>query len=263
MIVGIAQFQQTMWAVNTATGVFVLLLLVVRKSYRVYPAFTFYIVVNLAQAVLLFVIYRQWGFSSTAAWLFAFGTQTVAIGARGLAVAEICRHLLSCYPGIWGLAKRILLICAGLVLLYSGFAGRHQWKLAVPSADRGLELSIATVIVVLFLFVRYYDVRTERTDRWLATGFCLYSCFGVLNDTFADRYLYGYAELWSLLGMLAFFGSLFLWSWALRKPLNVTVTKENLLPLHVYQSLTPEINVRLRGLNEQLCRLWKPEVTRH
>ncbi len=263
MIPGIAQFQQIIWAVNAIMSVILLVLLAVRKNYRAYPAFTFYIAMNLMQAALLYAVYRRWGYSSLASWGVAWGSQAAMICARAVAVAELCKHSLSRYPGIWALAKRILLLCSGLVLLYSGVAARHQWKLAVPSADRGLELSIATVIVVLFLFVHYYDVRTERTDRWLATGFCLYSCFGVLNDTFADRYLHGYAELWSLLGMLAFFGSLFLWSWALRKPLTVTVTKENLLPLHVYQSLTPEINLRLRGLNEQLCRLWKPEVTRH
>jgi len=39
-----------MWAVNTAAGVALLLLLVVRKNYRVYPAFTFYIFVNVAVA---------------------------------------------------------------------------------------------------------------------------------------------------------------------------------------------------------------------
>jgi len=119
------------------------------------------------------------------------------------------------------------------------------------------------VIVVLFLFTRYYDVRIEQADRSLATGFCLYSCFRALNDTIADRVLYSYSELWNFLGMLAFFASLSLWSWALRKQVTVAAAKENLLPLGVYQSLTPEINLRLRGLNEQLGRLWKPEVTRH
>jgi hypothetical protein len=259
----IARFQQILWAVNTLMGVMLLVLLAVRKNYGAYPAFTFYIAMNLMQAALLYASYRLWGFSSLASWGVAWGSQAAMIFARALAVAELCRHSLSRYPGIWALAKRILLSCAGLVLLYSVLAARHQWKLALPSAERGLELSIATVIVVLFLFTRYYGVRIESADRSLAAGFCLYSCFRALNDTIADRVLYGYSELWSFLGMVAFFGSLFLWSWALRKPLTVTVTKENLLPLHVYQSLTPEINLRLRGLNEQLCRLWKPEVTRH
>ena len=263
MIPGIAQFQQIIWAVNTIMSVMLLVLLAVRKNYRAYPAFTFYIAMNLTQAALLFVVYRRWGYSSLASWGVAWGSQAATISARAMAVAELCRHCLSRYPGIWALAKRILLLCAGLVLLYSGVAARHRWELALPSAERGLELSIATVIVVLFLFARYYGVRIESADRLLSTGFCLYSCFRALNDTIEDRVLYGYSELWSLLGMLAFFASLSLWSWALRKQVTVASAKESLLPLGVYQSLTPEINVRLRGLNEQLCRLWKPEVTRH
>ncbi len=263
MIGGIAQFQLMMWAASTAAGVFVLVLLAVRKNYRAYPAFTFYIFVNLAQAILLFSMFRRWGYLSRASWLFGWGTQAVTVCARALAVAEICRHVLSRYAGIWALAQRLLLLCAGLVLLYSGLAARHQWQLAFPSADRGLELSIAAVIVLLFLFARYYDVRAERTDRSLAIGLCLYSCFRALNDTILERYLYGYDTLWTILGMLAFFASLVLWSWALRKPRTEIAAEENLLPLGVYQSITPQINLRLRLLNDQLCQIWKPEVTRH
>ena len=251
-----------MWAVNAVASVFLLVLLAVRKNYRTYPAFTFYILLNLALGISLFIIYRRWGFSSTSSWLFAWGMQVVVICARALAVAEVCRHFLSRYSGIWALAQRILLLCAGLVLLYSGLAARHQWKLALASADRGLELSIAAVIVNLFLFARNYDVRPEGTDRSLAIGFCLYSCFRALNDTVLERYLYGYATLWSLLGMLAFFASLFLWSWALRKSRTETAAEENLLPLGVYQTFTPQINLRLRSLNDQLYKIWKPEVTR-
>src|SRR5216684_5150901 len=184
-----------MWAVNTATSVFLLVLLVLRKNYRKYPVFTFYIFVNLALSISLFTIYRQWGFHSKASWFFAWGMTAVVICARALAVAELCRHILARYRGIWAFARRILLGSAGLVLLYSGVAARHQWKLALPSAERGLELAIATVIVVLFLFTRYYDVRIESADRLLSTGFCLYSCFRALNDTIADRVLYRYSEL--------------------------------------------------------------------
>src|SRR5436309_13170376 len=113
-----------MWAVTTAASVLLLVLLAVRRNYRTYPAFAFYIFVNLALGISLFIIYRQLGFSSRAAWLYAWGMQAVAIGARALAVVEVCGRLLSRYPGVWALAKRILLMCAGLVLLYSGLAAR-------------------------------------------------------------------------------------------------------------------------------------------
>jgi hypothetical protein len=252
-----------MWAVNTATSVILLVLLADRKNYRAYPSFTFYIFVNLVLGTSLYIIYSRWGFSSRTSWLLGWGTQVVVACARALAVVEVCRHFLSRYPGVWALARRILLACAGLALLYSSLAARHQWVLVLPSADRALELSIAAVIVVLFLFARHYDVQIEPTDRSLAIGLCLYSCFRALNDTVLERYLYGYATFWSLLGMLAFFASLSLWSWGLRKSRAEEATKESLLPLGVYQSLAPQINLRLQSLNDQLCKIWKPEVTRH
>lgn len=251
-----------MWAVNAAASVFLLVLLAMRKNYRVYPAFAFYILANLAVGLSLFIIYRRWGFSSTASWLFAWVIQALVVCARALAVVEVCRHLLSRYPGIWAFAKRVLLVCAGLVLLYSGLAARHQWRLALPSADRGLELSIAAVIVILFLFVRFYEVQPESTDRSLAIGFCLYSCFRALNDTILERYLYGYTTLWSLVGMLAFFAGLCVWSWALRKSRTEAAAKQGLLPLAVYHALAPQINLRLQLLNDQLGKIWNSEVTR-
>src|SRR5260370_12599871 len=135
MLVGIAQFQQLLWAVNTARGVLLLVLLAVRKNYRAYPAFTFYIFFNLALGIFMFVIFRLKGYSSIVYWRFAWGIQVVAVGARAVAVAEVCRHFLSRYPGIRALAQRVLLGCAGLVLLYSGLAARHRCELALPSAD--------------------------------------------------------------------------------------------------------------------------------
>jgi hypothetical protein len=97
----------------------------------------------------------------------------------------------------------------------------------------------------------------------LAIGFFLHSCFRALNDTILERYLYGYGTLWNLLQMLAFFASLSLWSWALRKSRTETAPEETLLPMGVYQSFTPQINLRLRSLNEQLSKIGKPEVPRH
>jgi hypothetical protein len=259
-MVELAQFQQMLWAVNVAVGVALAVLLVVRRNYRVYPAFTFYIFLNLIQAVLLFITYSRWGFPSAALWRMGWATEGAVLFARALAVAEICRHFLSRYRGVWALAWRILLVCAALVLFYSILAARHDWRLALPSADRGLELSIASVIVVLLLFARYYDVEGDRAVRSLAIGFCLFSCFAVLNDTMLERLLYDYAGLWNLLGMLAFLASLSLWTWALRKALPAAAPEQSLLPGSVYQTFVPEINFRLRLLNKLLSQFWKVEA---
>jgi len=258
----IAQFLQILWAVITVTGLFLLVLLAVRRNYRAFPAFSFYILVNLAVTILTFTIYRWWGLSSPTSWRVAWGMQVLVICARALAVVEICKHFLVRYSGIWALARRILLVSAGVVLLYSYLTAKHQWKLVMPSAERGLELSIAAVIVVLLLFARYYHVQANSADRSLAVGFCLYSCFSVLNNTVLERYLDQYVSLWNLLGMLAYLGSLLLWTWALRKPQTEAVAEEALLPAGVYQAIAPQINLRLRLVNEQLSQFWKAEGTR-
>jgi len=260
---GTAQLQETLWAVNTAVGVFLLFSLAIRKTYRTFPAFSLYMLVNLVSGASAFFIYRRWGFSSPSSIRVAWGMQAVVICARALAVAEVCRRALARYCGIWALAWRVLLSCAGLVLVYSSLAAKRQWEQILPNADRGLELSIAATLVALLVFARYYEVRINSTDRSLAVGFCLYSCFIVLNNTILEHYLYTHVALWNLLGMLAFLASLLLWTWALRNSQAEAGPEEALLPAGIYQTVAPQINLRLRLLNEQLGQLWKPEATRH
>src|SRR5260370_15194899 len=127
------QFRQLLWAANTGVGIFLLVMLELRRNYRVYPAFTFYIVMNLTQAALLYATYRRWGFYSVALWRVGWGTQAVVVCAPSLAVAQVCRHLPCRYPGTWSRARRILLACAALVLLYSGLAARQHRNLALVS----------------------------------------------------------------------------------------------------------------------------------
>jgi hypothetical protein len=263
VIAGVAQFQEVMWAVNGAVSVLLLVLLVIRKNYKSYQAFTLYIFINLILGAWLLVIYRRWGFGSMVAWLLSWGLQIFVTTARGLAVAELCSHFLSRYLGVWTFAKRILIWCVGLVLAYSALMGKHRWELAVPSIDRGLELSIAAVIVTLFFFVRYYEVQIGAMDRSLAIGLCLYSCFRALNDTLLERYLRSYATFWSVLGTIAFFASLLLWAWAFRKEQSWETPEENLLAPGAYQEFNPQVNMRLRLLNEHLSKILRREVTRH
>jgi hypothetical protein len=260
VMVTTAFMQQALWALNSAGEVVLLTLLLVRKNYRSYPAFFFYVFVDLTVGATQLFVYRHWGFDSDIAYRIGWGTQGMVLFARALAVAEVCRHVLSRYRGVWALTWRTLLLCAALVLSYSILAARPDWRLALPSADRGLELSIASIIVTLLVFARHYDVKTDVRDRSLAIGFCLYSCFAVLNDSLLERLLYDYSAFWNLLGMLTFLASLSLWTWALRKPQLHPEPEEILLPRGVYQSLTPEINLRLHLLNEQLSRFWPAEA---
>jgi hypothetical protein len=254
--------QQVSWELSIFFRAFLLCLLLFRRNIRSFPLFTAYLLINLSKALLLHFAYKIWGFSSPISYGIAWGSEAIVICARALAVAELCRLLLVGCRGIWSLAWRVLLTCAALVLLYSFFVSAHSWDLALLGASRALELTIAAVIVVLFVFLRHYQVVSEPSVRSLALGFCVYSCIAVLNYTILQRWLEAYAPLWSALGVFAYLACLLVWTWALRKSIPRPVLSPMLLPSSVYRQLSPEINSRLHALNEQLSQFWRIEAPR-
>jgi hypothetical protein len=254
----ITKLQQILWTAAIVCELSLAVILLLYRNYRTYPAFTYYIFLVLANDLFLIFAYRRWGFTSLIAWRIFWISRAIVICARALAIEELCRLLLAQYKGVWALAWRLLLVCAVIVLVCSLIIGKHEWSLAVHTASRGLDLAIAAFIVGLFLFVKYYDVKTDRTARILTTGFFLYSCFGVLNTTFLERWLYDYSALWNILNSLTFLASLLLWTSALRSPLTASVREKILLPGTVYSTVGPEVNLRLHLLNKSLSQFWNP-----
>lgn len=259
---GILIEEKVLWAITMLLTTGLAALVLYRKNYKAFPVFFAYILTVLMQGLIFVLTYRLWGFDSRPSVQVAWGTQALVILVRSLAVAEICRRVLVLYRGIWALAWRLLVAAAAVILLYSLVVAGFQWQLVVLNADRGLELTIATVIAVLFLFAHHYEVEMEPAVRTLAIGFFLYSCFVVLNDTFLEHWRHAYETLWKLLGVLAFLPSILMWGWALRKEQSEKTTEPVLLPDDVYQLLAPEINFRLKLLNEQLNQLWHAEAKR-
>ncbi len=261
-MVELAKYQQFLCALNVAMEIGLLVSMAARKHYRTHPAFFFYVCMTFLQAVVAFIVYSTWGFSSSFTQRFAWATQGIVICARALAVAELCRHLLGQFRGIWALAWRILLFCGATVALYSALIAGWRWDRTVLQIDRGLELSIVFVIVALFLFARYYEVVAEPAVRTLGIGFFLLSSFNVVNDTILQRRLAQYGDFWWLLGLLAFLSSVSLWISAFRKPLPSSEPHPALLPGDIYQALVPGLNARLCLLNEDLGQFWNVKERR-
>ena len=259
---GLGPFTEGLWVATAVAEILLLCLLIARKSVSSYPAFSAYIFMTLAQSALLFVAIKGWGFSSHVAWSVGWATQSLVLGARAFTVAELCKHILGRFRGVWVLARWILLTCAMLVLLYALLAAKHQWRLVLNTTELGLELAVAAVIVMLLLFARYYEVTVAPPLRWLATGLCVYSCISVMNDTLLERWLSRYVSLWNVFGMGAFLACLLLWTWAFHKALPQAAADPVLLDRSVYLKIVPEVNWRLRALNEQLIRFWDLEAPR-
>jgi hypothetical protein len=258
----IVAFEGILWGLMVFLNGGLLVLLLYRKNYRVFPVFFVYVLFNFLQCFVLFASYRIWGFNSPVCNRIGWSTQGFVVAARALAVAQICQRVLARYRGIWALARRLLIATAVVVLLYSWAVARGRWQFAVLNADRGMELAIASVIVILFLFARYYGVAVEPAARALAIGFFLYSCFIVLNDTILEGWKYGYSTLFHLLDTLAFLASLLVWSWGLRQRQPETTFEPEMLSDGIYRAFAPKINDRLRALNDHLGQLWYVERKR-
>ena len=257
-------FTKWLWAVTAMVQTSLLCLLVARKNANIYPAFTTYIFMTLAQSGLLFLASQRAGLSSPIAWRIGLATQCLVTGARSFAVAELCRHVLGRFSGVWLLSRWVLLSCGAAVLLYALIAADHQWqwRLLLNTAEPAVELATAAVIVTLLHFARYYDVIVARPLRLLAVGLCLYSCIFVLNDAILRRWFSHYPSLLNPLGMAAFLACLLLWTWAFRHAAPQTVANPLFVDGTVYMSTVPAVNGRLRALNEQVLKLWPRESSR-
>jgi hypothetical protein len=261
--VGLPSFAKLVWGLAEVLQAVLLLILLMRGRYRCFPALCAYLALNLLQAiVLVFVIYPEAGFSSPLAWRVGWISQGVVVASRAFAVAELCRHVLADFKGLWAFGSRLLALVACLVLGIAISMGQHDFVVLVLTLDLGVELAIASTIVCLFLFAEHYDLELGEPLRSLGFGFCMYSCVYVINDVLMQRFLQRYSEIWNLVGTLTFTASVALWLWAFLRPATAPSERPMLLDAKVYTTLIPEVNHRLSLLNEQLSRIWRRETHR-
>ena len=251
--------ERVLWGLCQATLLVMLFLIFRRRAYRAFPWFTAYLILNLGQAAVLFFLYYSGGYSEMTVFLIGWLTQALVVAARAVAVGELCGRILGAFAGVWRLAVRLLVLCALLVVLYSFYVADWRWEGAIYAVDRGLELAVACVIVLLFTFARYYKVPISSADRAFALGFCVYSFSTVLGSTILEALSKSGAD-WNIWGMSAFLGSLLIWTRALRSAVHAGMPRPALIGSGVYQELSPEINLRLRKLNKQLLAFWKLEA---
>lgn len=234
--------------------------LFIRGNWRHCPNFSAYVVLNLLQGAMLLFIYNSYGIRSSLAQHLAWTTQAGVLCARALAISEICRRFLQKYRGIWALAWRLLATVFLLLAFGAILSAKWTWERAISHADLGLEFTIVATLAALFVFARYYDVVAPSNLRVLALGFFLLSCINVLNNAVLTRFATAYDGIWNLLSALSFSAVLMAWIWAMRKPIPTEAPEATLTSSAVYQSLSPEINLRLRALNKSLRTFFDREA---
>ena len=254
---------ELLWAISFAAQAVTCAVLFLRRHQRALPWFTLCIVLNLSQAVFLYVTYRRYGFGSPVAYVFAWRSQGITLLARGLATMEALRLTLKSYPGIWKMTWRVLTAVSGVVLIGIALAAHGDEAWALMEADRGCHLIFATTALTFLILIRYYFIDVATVYKALVVGFCLNSCVSVLLNTVLHDVLYprfkNYESIWQTGGLLSFLIVQAIWIRALNHPLPARSDTVQLLPASEYQRIRPAINYQLQAMNERLADLGKVE----
>jgi hypothetical protein len=254
-----------LWASSALLQLIALILLFAKGSFRKLPFFAVYVALNLCQVVFLVFVYSIWGTNSETGTILAWYSECVTLLAQALATTEILKVTLRPYQGIWGLVWRALVFTSTVVVLIVALASRGSWVTAKWfELNRGYHLTFAAAVIACLLLVRYYSIQVPAAYKMILGGFCLYSCTEILIYTVLQSLVknafHAHEPIWQSSTMLAFIVVLFIWVAAVWKPLPVEARQAVPPSDSIYQRLSPEINERLRELNEKLLQLWKLEA---
>jgi hypothetical protein len=254
-----------LWAGSALAQLIVLALLFAKGNARKLPFFTLYVGLDICQVGFLLLVYAHWGTNSPTSATLAWSSECITLVAQALATIEILSITLKPYPGIWGLGWRALAAAAASVVIVVALISRGHGALELWfEINRGYHLTFATALISCLLLVRYYSIQVPAAYKLILGGFCLNSCVEVLSNTLIQVLAHkGFAlpkGTWQFVTTISFVVALVIWAVALRKPLPAENRQIASLSDSSYQQLSPEINQRLRELNEKLLRLWKLEA---
>lgn len=244
-----------LWYVTIGLEIILALLVLRRGAFRNLPFFTFFVLLSTLRTVLLWAVYRWLGFNSHPVAYIAWSSQAVLLIARGAVCAELSWKMLHKRPKAFRIMVRDLLVVVGAgAILYTAFDSlRKIFHIAssVVAVERGLELTIALVFLILLRVAFRYGVRINRGLFLVATGLCFNSVVQIINDTFLT-WLRGEFSWWNDFHIVAFQVALLLWIWAFatrdfdpdEKPVAVVPT--------LYSEHAEEVSRKLKSLEEEL-----------
>jgi hypothetical protein len=247
-----------LWVLGILLQLGVCVLIFGRGLHRRLPIFSSYAVLVLLEAILVWWVYRRWGYQSWTAWYFAWVAQGVSIIARGLAVSELCWKILRPYTGVWGLAWRLLVFLSVMLTVRAMVRAQGDADWVVPfvlTAEQGLELMIAAVLLALLAICAYYRIGAEPSYRWIVIGLSFNSIIQALNNSFLRNWLSTHILFWNGIRLSSFDIAIVVWCLALWRPLPAERPAPVLLSQQAYDELTPQVNYRLRILNQRLLEI--------
>jgi len=261
MAATLSSFDYLLWGFSSLLQAGLFLQLVRREVYRRLPFFSIYILTVVMSGAAVWWTYHKYGYASLTSFSLAWVLQALALVARGVAVGELCHRVLSAYRGVWALAWRLMAGMSIFLMVYAGLAAysnRDHLTAFILTAERGVELAAAVLLMLLLAISHYYGIRVPTPERLLIVGLCAWSLVQVLNDIGFHIWLSSetYFAWANKIRMLSYQAAVLVWIFAVRRPLP-TEQPQPAMNAALYNRVAPEVNLRLQALNDRLLEIFK------
>lgn len=214
-------------------------------------------VVLALREAFLFSVYRAAGYSSKTALYSAWIAQAVLLVGRGLCIGELAWITSRPYPGFRVITKWVLTLTASILLLRAGIASMAsaaRLPQFVLSLEANLEITVAVVLVLLFVLASRYEAYFPASERLIAAGLLTYSLVQAVNNSISQRWLHSYFIGWNLVRAVSFHVALVLWLLALLRPSSIQLSRHELVDTAPARDLISKGTVALHDLSSQLTR---------
>ncbi len=231
-----------------------------RGLYRRLPFFAIYLTAVVVCDILRFEVTMARGPASMQEFITYWATQLILMLLRAGVIYELCRQILSPYPGVWKLCVIVLVATAIVLITVAMTSAMHQGPYVARlflKMDRGFELGVLGVLVTAMSFCRYYRIPVDRLTGLVALGLSLYSSIDIISNTFAGHWFHSFQPVWREVRGDSFLLAEIVWLVALWKPLPHSRSGPPLLDARVYSEVTTAVNIRLRELNTRLEEIQK------
>jgi hypothetical protein len=179
-----------LWIAPRALQAFIVIIMIRRKSFREFPMFFAYTVLQLVLGGTLFAMdhmsavspYEYW----VAHWIFLMGS----IALRFAVVYEIFSHVFRPYPALSRLGRLllrwtavVLLFVAVTVAAYAPTDDAYRIVSGIPVIDTAVNLMQSGLLVFLFLFSSYFGLSWRSYAYGIAVGLGIFSSVDLATES--------------------------------------------------------------------------------
>lgn len=247
--------ESVLWFATIGLDVVLAALIVRLRFLFKFRFFSLFIAISSVRTIFLWLVYYFAGYASSLAAHAFWYSQPLLLISRAAMCVELCRLVLVRSRGLWPIARLVLLVTGGGILVYAVENSTRitfQIPQFVVAAERGLELSISSVLLALLFIASRYGIRIQRTPLLLVTGLCFYSLVQMLNNTLFQPWTSNHLHFYSTLRMIAFQLTQVVWILALFQRDSVTEQKlVQVIPL-VYKENSEKVLETLHVLDDEL-----------